>query len=126
MPQNIDKQWHEFETDYLKWNTQLSGEQDHAEKAKFELSDYLERHPSISLERLVELEQYQQEQIANIKTSHQALHDTISTMKGKVEALEKRHKDLIAQKPDFNEQNKERLNEIKLELQEDFREGYLI
>lgn len=112
VPQNSDKQWHEFETDYLKWNTQLSGEQDHAEKAKLELSDYLKRHPGITLERLVELEQYQQEQIANIKTSRQALHDTISTMKGKVEALEKRHKDLIAQKPDFNEQNKEKLNEI--------------
>ena len=112
VPQNIDKQWRDFENIYLEWNIQLAGEQDNAKKANRELNSYLRQHTDIRLERLIELERYQQEQIASIKASHQALHDAISTIKGKVEALEKRHQDLIAQKPDSIEQNREKLDII--------------
>ena len=112
IPDDLGKRWHELENSFLEWNTQLAGALDIAENSRQALDVHLKRLPDITLERLAEVEECKSEQITGLKQTHQALKDAINTMRGAINTLEKQQTDLKAQRPNFPEQNREKLDEL--------------
>ena len=111
-PGDLEERWRRLGNKHLQWSTQLDSARDHAAAAEKALGEYCRTHPDITLERLRELNGHHQAEIDGIKQSHQALTNAVTTLKGAIETLTKQQEELKANKPDFIEENPERLDEF--------------
>ena len=116
-PDDLEERWRRFGNKYLQWNTQLDNTRDTANAAQRALDEYCRSHPDITVERLTQLDGHNQAEIDGIKQSHQALSNAVITLKGAINTLTKQQEELKANKPDFNEENPERLDEFITQTQ---------
>lgn len=112
MPAKLDELWHQFENKSLSWNNELDNEQEKANQAQQALDQYLAENPAMTQERIVALSNHRQDEIDAIKESHRSLKEAITHMQGEIAALTKRQADIAGQKPEFHEEDRERLDEI--------------
>ena len=117
-PDDLEERWRRLGNKHLQWSTHLDTARDQAVVARKALDEYCQTHPDISMERLAALNGHSQAEIDDIKQSHQALSHAVITLKGAVDTLTKQRQELLAQKPDFNEENLERLDELIAQKQE--------
>lgn len=122
VPEKLDEQWRLFENKCINWNNQLENEQSKEQRATQALNTFLSGNTAIDLPRLTALEGYQQSEIDAIKSSQQQLNDSITHMRGEISSLAKRQQDLAGMKPDFHEENREKLDSIYTESQNKYKE----
>ena len=122
VPDNLDELWRQFENKCINWNNQLSNEQAKEKQAQQALNQFLSDNPAIGMERLMELNSHQQNEIDGIKRNQQLLADNITLTRGEISSLLKRQHDLTEQKPDFPEENREMLDEICQTSQSKYKE----
>ena len=96
---------------------QLNAARESAAKAQQALEAHLSTLPAISMERVAELCRHNQAEMTGIKQEHEQLNNDITAMKGAIDSLAKQLADLKTRKPDFNEENPDRLEEIIAERQ---------
>ena len=118
VPVDLEDRWRSMGNKYLQWNTQLDNAKDAAQTAKKALDQYCELHSHITVERLGELNTHRQEEIEAIRVAHQALSKAIDNATGAIGELNKRQQELKSKKPDFNEENAERLEVMIAENEE--------
>ena len=112
----------EFENKSINWNNALDNEKNSAERASQALDKYLSEHPDMSKERIALIDQHSQGEIAGIKQTHKELEERMTHIKGEIASLNEQHNDILAKKPDFPEQDREKLAEIFNSSQERFDE----
>ena len=117
VPEDLDKRWSDLEKRHLELNTQLKSARDTADRAQQVMSEHLAKLPSITLERLTELNRHNQEEVNSIKQAHQTLNNSIISTKAAIATLSSQQAELNGRKPDFNEENPERLETIIEEKQ---------
>ena len=117
VPDDLEERWRGFGSRYVQWNTQLDNAKDNATATKQALDSYCESHADVTVTRLTELIGHSQEEIDGIKREHQTLSASISSMKGAIETLTRQREELNGKKPDFNEENPERLEAFIAEKQ---------
>ena len=122
IPDNLDELWRQFENKSINWNNALDNEKNSAERASQALDKYLSEHPDMSKERIALIDQHSQGEIAGIKQSHKELEERMTHIKGEIASLSEQHNDILAKKPDFPEQDREKLAEIFNSSQERFDE----
>jgi exonuclease SbcC len=118
VPGDLEKRWRNMDNKYLQWNTQLDNAKEAAHTAKAALDQYCDQHPNITMERLSELNSHRQEEIETIRVAHQALYKAIDNATGAIGELNKRQQELKNKKPDFGEENAERLEAMIAENEE--------
>ena len=116
-PDDLEERWRRFGNRHLQWSTQLDNARDNAIAAQNALDEYFRNHLDITMERLTQLNGHNQAEIDGIKQSHQALSNAVITLKGAITTLTKQQEELKANKPDFNEENPERLDEFIAQTQ---------
>ena len=112
IPDNLNDLWNRLENKSLEWNTRLDTEQKNAQQAQQALDACMARQQQLTIERLNDLASHNEADIAAIKQAHQTLAQDIALMQGEVQALKTRHAEVAAKKPDFIEENPERLARI--------------
>ena len=112
IPGNLNDLWNTLENQGLQWNTRLDTEQKNAVQAQQALDIHMAALPLLNMERLTTLASHNQADIQAIKQAHQALADSITLMQGEVQAMQKHQEEMVARKPQFTEENPERLAEI--------------
>ena len=122
VPDNLDEQWRQFENKCINWNNQLGNEEDKEKRAQQALKVFLEGDHGIDEARLAALNAHSQAEIDNIKTSQKELADSITHMRGEISSLVKRQQDLAGMKPDFHEENREKLDEIYQTSQQRYKD----
>ena len=110
-PQGLDKLWRQLEKNYVEWNSRLEGERDNATRTKQAIDAYLAHHDAMTPQRLEQLSSHSEGAIDDIKQRHRLLSDTMSGLKGAIESLANQQATLDRQKPAFNEEDLERLDE---------------
>ena len=112
VPNDLGKRWSELENKHLELNTQLKSAKENADRAQQAMTEQIAKLESVNLERLTELNRHNQEEINDIKRAHQALNDNIISLKAAIGTLSTQQTELNGKKPDFNEENPERLEAI--------------
>ena len=118
VPENLEERWQDFAGRHVQWTTQMDASQQTATSTMQALNRYRENNPRMTLERLAEIDGHSQEEIDGIRKAHQLLNDSISSMKGALKTLTLQWEDLKDKKPDFIEDNMERLEELVIQKQE--------
>ncbi len=111
-PANIDEQWRQFENKFINWNNLLNNEHDKERQARQALNRAMEANQAIDMQRLAMLTSYRQDDIDSIKSSQQKLTEAITHVQGEISALERQQEEIANTKPDFPEENRERLEDI--------------
>lgn len=122
VPDKLDEQWRQFENKNINWNNQLKNQREIAERAQQALNKYLAEHVDMNTERLALIDKHEQGEITSIK---QALHDLaerITHMQGEIASLTRQQADIKSKKPDFIEENRDKLETIFKESQDRFNE----
>ena len=117
-PDNLGDRWRELAGTHLQWKTQLSNAEENAATSKQALDRFLSLNPAVTLERLRELAGHTQEGIDGIRQAHQTLNDNIIGIKSAIGTLTQQLQELAGKKPDYNEENLERLEATIAEKQE--------
>ena len=112
IPSNLDELWRQLENRNINWNNQLGNERDKAQSSRQAVDDYINKHPGMDIERLTSLDAHPAGEIEAFKREHKQLTDLITHMQGEMSALKLRQQELNGKKPDFHEQDRERLEEI--------------
>lgn len=112
IPKDLNELWNKLENKCLEWNTHIDTERKNSHLAQQALEDYLGQHPTMTMERLTMISRQDQSGILYIKQAHQALADAITLIQGEVQALTKHQEEITAKKPQFPEENSERLAAI--------------
>ena len=112
VPKDLSELWNTLENESLKWNTRMATERENTRSAKQALDDFMGQHSDMTMERLTALAQHDPADIQAIKQAHQTLADAIILMQGQIQALTKRQEEITALKPQFAEEDPERLAEI--------------
>lgn len=112
IPDNLSDLWNTLENKSLQWNTRLDAEQKNAQQAQQALDSCMANLPLLSIERLTALASHNEADITAIKQAHQTLAQDITLMQGEVQALKTLQGEIMAKKPDFIEENLERLADI--------------
>ena len=112
IPDNLNDLWNTLENKSLEWNTRLDTEQNNAQQAQQALDACMASQPQLTIERLTALASHNEADIAAIKQAHQTLAQDIALMQGEVQALKTHQDEVAAKKPDFIEENHERLAQI--------------
>ena len=112
VPDNLDELWRQFENRNINWNNQLNNERGKAEQARQALDKYLNDNPGMTADRLKSIDSHQAVEIEEIRQIQKDLADQITHMQGEISALTKRQKEIAATKPDFQEDNREKLDVI--------------
>lgn len=112
MPEGLNELWNTLENKCLKWNTRMDTEQHNVDRAKQTLEDFLSQHSTMTMEKLIVISHNSPALIRDIKQAHQALADAITLIQGEVQALTKHQEEIAAKKPQFPEENSERLATI--------------
>lgn len=118
VPDNLQDRWHELAGTYLQWKTQLSNAEENATTSKQALDTFLSLNPAMTLVRLRELAGHSQAEIDGIRRAHQTLKDNIIGIKSAIGTLTQQLQELNGKKPDYNEENLERLEATITEKQE--------
>ena len=122
VPANLDERWRQFENKCIQWNNDLDGEQRIVERAQQSLDIYLSGHPDMSEQRIAQLDSHTSDEITTIKTAQQSLTDSIIRMEGEIASLVEQQGVIKSKKPDFVEENRDRLEELFKSSQEKFEE----
>lgn len=122
IPEKLDERWRLFENKSINWNNQLENEQAKERRATQALNTFLSGNTAIDVSRLTALDAYQQSEIDAIKLSQQQLNDSITHMRGEISSLVKRQQDLAGMKPEFHEENREKLDNIYTESHNNYKE----
>ena len=112
IPDNLSDLWNTLENKSLQWNTRIDAEQKNAQQAQQALDSCMANLPLLTIERLTALASNNEADITAIKQAHQTLVQDIAVMQGEMQALKTLHDEIVARKPDFIEENPERLAEI--------------
>ena len=112
IPDNLSDLWNTLENKSLEWNTRLDAEQKNAQQAQQALDSCLANQPLLTIERLTALTSHNDADITAIKQAHQKLAQDIAVIQGEVQVLKTIHDEIVARKPDFIEENPERLADI--------------
>jgi len=112
VPSDLKEQWSAFKSKYTQWNSSLDNERSNASRSRQALDQHLNGNPTLTLERLIALDRYQQDEIDKTRREIQELKDTISRMEGETATLAQLHNEIIAGKPDFAVENREELEVI--------------
>lgn len=112
IPEQLDTLWNTLENECLQWNTALGMEYQASQSAQEGIDSYLSEHDGMTMERITQLSTRRQEEINDIRQAHQDLTEQVSRKQGEIKSLIGQHEQHQAQKPDFAEQNPERLAEI--------------
>ena len=112
IPDRLNDLWNTLENKSLEWNTRLDTEQKNAQQAQQALDACMASQPLLTIERLSALTSHNEAGIAAIKQAHQTLAQDIALMQGEVQAMKTRQEEVAAKKPDFIEENPERLAQI--------------
>lgn len=115
---NLQDRWRELAGKYLQWQTQLANTKENAATSKQALDRFLSLNPAMTLERLRELIGHSQAEIDGIKKEHQTLNDNIIGIKSAIGTLTQQLQELKGKKPEYNEENLERLEATITEKQE--------
>ena len=122
IPNHLDELWRQFENRNINWNNQLDNERAKALKARQALDVYIGTNPDMNIERLKLIDSHQATEIEAIRKSQNELADQITHMKGEISALAKRQEEIAASKPDFPEENREKLDVIYQSCQDTLKE----
>ena len=122
IPDKPDERWRQLENKNINWNNELDHQRNIAAQARHALQEYLDNHADLTEGRLSLLDKHDQAEIAAIKTSHQQLAELITHMQGEITSLTRQQADLTARKPDFIEQDREKLEAIYNECSSRFNE----
>ena len=122
VPDNLDEQWRQFENKCINWNNQLGNEEDKEKRAQQALKAFLEGDHGIDVARLAALNTHGQAEIDAIKSSQKELSDSIIHMRGEISSLVKHQQDLAGMKPNFHEENREKLAEVYQTSQQRYKE----
>ena len=122
VPDKLDERWRQFENKCINWNNQLDNERNKAQNAQKTLDEFLNEHPNIGLERITALRQYQQGEIDIIKNSHKRLTDSITHLQGEISSLAKRQQEILGNKPDCPEVDRDKLDQIYQSSQARYKE----
>lgn len=117
-PDNLGDRWRKLAGKYLQWQTQLTHTKENAATSKQALDRFLSLNPAMTMERLRELIGHSQAEIDGIKQAHQTLNDNIIGIKSAIGTLTQQLQELKGKKPDYNEENLERLEATITEKQE--------
>ena len=117
-PDNLGDRWRELAGTHLQWKTQLNNAEENAATSKQALDRFLSLNPAVTLERLRELASHPQEEIDGIRQAHQTLNDNIIGIKSAIGTLTQQLQELAGKKPDYHEENLERLEATIAEKQE--------
>lgn len=117
-PDNLGDRWRELAGTHLQWKTQLNNAEENAASSKQALDRFLSLNPAVTLERLRELAGHPQEEIDGIRQAHQTLNDNIIGIKSAIGTLTQQLQELAGKKPDYHEENLERLEATIAEKQE--------
>ena len=109
VPDGLEDRWRGLAGSYLQWQAQLNTAEKDAASSKQALDQYYELNPAMTLERLEKLMDRTQEEIDGIRKAHRTLNDSIIGIQGAIKTLTLQLNELNGKKPDFNEQNVERL-----------------
>ena len=112
IPKDLSELWNTLENESLQWNTRKATERENTRLAQQALDAFMGQHPAMTMERLTALAQHNPADIQAIKQAHQTLADAIILMQGQIQALTKRQEEIAAQKPQFAEEDPERLAKI--------------
>jgi exonuclease SbcC len=112
IPDNLSDLWNTLENKSLEWNTRLDAEQKNAQQAQQALDSCMANQPLLTIERLTALASHNDTDITAIKQAHQTLAQDIAVIQGEVQVLKTLHDEIVARKPDFIEENPERLADI--------------
>ena len=112
IPDGLNDLWNNLENRSLEWNTRMGTEQGNARQAQQALDACIAQQPLMTIERLTALASHNQADITAVKQAHQALNDTITLMQGEVQAMKVHQDEIVARKPQFIEENPERLADI--------------
>ena len=112
VPDNLDEQWRQFENKCINWNNRMNNERDKVQQATQAFNHFLADNPAISMERLTQLNAFQQSDIDAAKANQKSLADAITHVQGEISALENQRDDIAKQKPDFPEEDREKLEQI--------------
>lgn len=118
VPEKLDERWRQLENKHLQWNSQLDNERENARSAQQALDDYLQQHEGMSVERLADIDQHAQAEIADIKLSQQQLAELITHTRGEIASLKSQQAEISGKKPDFTEQDRDELDKIYQNCQE--------
>lgn len=122
VPDNLDEQWRQFENKCINWNNQLGNEEDKEKRAQQALEVFLQGDHGIDMVRLAALNGHRQDEIDAIKTSQKLLAESITHMRGEISSLVNRQQELAGMKPDFHEENREKLDEIYQTSQQRYKD----
>lgn len=112
VPDKLDELWRQFENKNIGWNNQLTNEKKNAERARQAIDTYLNDHPDMSMERLALIDKHSQGEIADIKRTHKTFEQQLAHTKGEIASLNEQRGNILAKKPDCEEQDREKLTEI--------------
>ncbi|MBR5685674.1 MAG: AAA family ATPase [Muribaculaceae bacterium] len=117
-PDDLEDRWRELAGKHLQWQTQLANAEENAALSKQALDKYTALNDAVTLERLHELIAHSQEEVDAIRRAHRALNDGIIGIKSAIVTLTRQLEELNGKKPDYNEENQEKLEAIIAEKQE--------
>ena len=112
IPDNLNDLWNNLENQSLEWNTRLDTARKSAQQAQQALDASMASQPLMTIQRLTALASHSQADITAIKQAHQTLNDSITLMQGELQALRTLQEEIAARKPQFTENNPERLDQI--------------
>ncbi len=108
----LDEQWRQFENKNINWNNQLTNQGEIVERTQRALDKYLTEHVDMNVERLALIDKHNQGEITSIKQAHHELAEQITHMQGEVASLSRQQAEIKAKKPDFTEENRDKLEAI--------------
>ena len=122
VPDKLDELWRQFENKNINWNNLLNNQSEIAERAHQALDKYLIEQPDMNIECLAAIDKHAQAEISNLKHAHHELAERITHMQGEIASLTRQQADIKAKKPDFIEENREKLASIFKECDDRFNE----
>ncbi len=112
IPEGLNDLWNNLENKSLEWNTRLDTARKSAQQAQQALDTCLASLPLMTIQRLTALASHNQAEVTAIKQAHQALNDSITLMQGELQAMKALQGEIAARKPQFTEENPERLADM--------------
>lgn len=112
VPAKLDEWWRQFENKCIQWNNDLANERRIVSRAQQALDSYLSAHDGMTEPRLAQLNRYDGDSIHAIKGAQQALMEAIIRAEGEIASLVEQQGDIQRGKPDFIEENRDKLDEI--------------
>lgn len=112
VPAKLDERWRQFENKCIQWNNDLANERRVVSRVQLALDSYLTSHGGMTETRLAQLNRYEGDSINAIKVAQQALHEAIIRAEGEITSLVERQGIIQREKPDFIEENRDKLDEL--------------